>query len=84
MNDVLRVEVGESKGYVIPQVYLNMKWNRSIRALQEISEVFVQQLHQENGKTRLWVMSYTEVLHHIGVPYHLQKLTFLHKPALDN
>ena len=49
MDNAIGVEVGQGQSRVLNQVDLNVVGQRTGKALQELGEALVHQLHQENG-----------------------------------
>ena len=64
------MKVGQSLGYVVGDVYLNVEreWGRVLRSLQEAGQALVHQLHQKNRQPGLGVARGAQELDDVGVP----------------
>ena len=68
MDETIGVEVDQSQCYVVTDVQLNVVGQWSWGSLQECSEAFVANFHEENGQSRVGVVAGSQVLDYVGVP----------------
>ena len=81
MNDVVPVQEGESEGDVVADVELHAVGQRLLRLLQKVSERGVHQLHQQNGRARVSILRYAQILHYVGMSDLAEQATLLLEPC---
>ena len=80
MDDAIGMEKRGGQSDIMTDIYLDMISNRLIHRLKEMGQALVHQLHQKHWQTTIRVSVHAQILDDIGVPYRIQKLTFLLKP----
>ena len=79
VNDITRVEVGQSLGHVKGNVHLNMEGEggRVFWSFQEAGQALVHQFHEENRQPGLRISASSEVLDYVRVSHFTEKPAFL-------
>ncbi len=83
MDDGARVEEVQGQSYVMGEVDLQVVEQRLLGVLQEISEAFIHELHEEGREARLVVPAHAQVLHDVGVSDTTEELALLFKALQD-
>ena len=68
MDETIGVKVDQSQCYVQADVKLNVVGQWSWGSLQECSETFITEFHDENRQLGVGVITGSQVLDNIGVP----------------